>query len=134
MKPAWVVVAVLALLGGMWAQAQAQGPAILETGCFAGNAWVLVAGEGAARYAWFDTDQATGGQEVAASDVNFERFDVWRIAHAGQGQALRFELGELRAYFGEGCVPLAGPAPVSPLAGPARASVEQRLYLPQVGR
>lgn len=132
MKRAAVVVAVLLLAGVAGVAMGQSGPAILETGCTGGTAWVRVQGEGVAPYAWFDTDRQTGGWRLVAGEVDFEEFDTWRIGHSGQGRPLRFEMGESRAYFGEGCVVLDEPAPISPLPLPYRAGAEERLYLPQV--
>ncbi len=132
MRRAAVVVAVLLLAGVAGVAVAQSGPAILEAGCTGSTAWVRVEGEGVAPYAWFDTDRATGGWRLVGGEVDFGQFDTWRIGHSGQGRPLRFEMGDERAYFGEGCVVLGEPAPISPLPLPYRAAVEQRLYLPQV--
>ena len=133
MRRVAVVVAVL-LLASLAGVAMGQGgPAIVEAGCTGSTAWVLVEGDGLAPYAWFDTDRQTGGWRLTAGEADFEQFDTWRIGFSGQGRPLRFEMGDERAYFGEGCVVLGEPAPISPLPLPYRtAGAEQRLYLPQV--
>jgi len=132
MKQAAVVVAVLLLAGVAGVAMGQSGPAILEAGCTGSTAWVLVEGDGLAPYAWFDTDRQTGGWRLVAGEVDFEQFETWRIGHSGQGRPLRFEMGDDRAYFGEGCVVLDEPAPISPLPLPYRAAENERLYLPQV--
>lgn len=127
-----VAVLLLAIVAGA-AVAQDGGPVLLETGCTGGTAWALVQGEGGAvGFDWYEGDHETGGALITGGALDFDQWEIWRVGFAGMGRALRFEAGDLRAYFDEECTPLAGPAPVSPLPLPFRQAETQRLYLPQV--